>query len=159
MMQQVLQQAGAIPYSMMDGELRVLLVTSRDTGRWLIPKGYVDAGLTPADAAAKEAYEEAGIKGVMESATPLGFFTYFKKLKSGEDSPASVQVFLLRVEKQCKKWPEMKQRKYAWFSPEEAARLVKEPGLAALLRRIEDIAGNDALPQDRTHDEGFSHGG
>lgn len=137
--QQVLRQAGAIPYSLVDGQVRVLMVTSRDTGRWLIPKGYIDDGLTPAATAAKEAYEEAGIKGVLESDMPLGFFTYFKKLKSGEDRPASVQVFLLRVEKQCKKWPEMKQRKLAWFSPEEAAQLVKEPGLATLLRRLEEI--------------------
>lgn len=139
-MEQVLQQAGAIPYTMMDGELRILLVTSRDTGRWLIPKGYVDKGLTPADAAVKEAYEEAGIKGAVASDLPLGFFTYFKKLKSGEDKPASVQVFLLRVEKQCKKWPEMKQRQCGWFRPEEAAGLVREPGLAMLLLRVDEIA-------------------
>ncbi|HVJ40423.1 MAG TPA: NUDIX hydrolase [Dongiaceae bacterium] len=139
-MEQVLQQAGAIPYTMLDGELRILLVTSRDTGRWLIPKGYVDKGLTPADAAVREAYEEAGIKGAVASDLPLGFFTYFKKLKSGEDKPASVQVFLLRVEKQCKKWPEMKQRQCGWFKPEEAASLVKEPGLAMLLLRVDEIA-------------------
>jgi 8-oxo-dGTP pyrophosphatase MutT (NUDIX family) len=145
-MQQVLQQAGVIPYSVVDGEMRVLLVTSRDTGRWLIPKGYVDRGLTPAAAAAKEAYEEAGLKGTMEPEVPLGFFTYFKKLKSGTDAPANVQVFLLRVEKQCKKWPEMKQRKCAWFSPVEAAQLVKEPGLAALLLRlVQAQPDNDAL--------------
>jgi 8-oxo-dGTP pyrophosphatase MutT (NUDIX family) len=139
-MQQVLQQAGAIPYSVIDGDVRVLLVTSRDTGRWLIPKGYVEDGETPATAATKEAYEEAGIKGILESDTPLGFFTYFKRLKSGEDTPASVQVFLLRVEKQCKKWPEKKQRTLAWFSPEEAAELVHEPGLAMLLLRVDEIA-------------------
>lgn len=152
-MQQVLQQAGAIPYSLIDGEIRVMLVTSRDTGRWLIPKGYVDPGLTPAAAAAKEAYEEAGIKGVMETMTPLGFFTYFKKRKSGLESPASVQVFLLRVDKQCKKWPEMKQRKFAWFSPAEAAQLVKEPGLSALLLRLEGMAGNDRMSHAAASDE------
>jgi 8-oxo-dGTP pyrophosphatase MutT (NUDIX family) len=139
-MLEVLQQAGAIPYAMVGGDIRVLLVTSRDTGRWLIPKGYVEEGYTPAAAAAKEAYEEAGIKGVMDSDIPLGFFTYFKKMKTGENSPASVEVFLLRVEKQCKKWPEKKQRRLAWFSPEEAAQLVKEPGLAALLLRLDEFA-------------------
>lgn len=139
-MLEVLQQAGVIPYSIIDGDLRVLLVTSRDTGRWLIPKGYVEDGYTPAAAAAKEAYEEAGIKGVMDSDIPLGFFTYFKRLKTGEDSPANVEVFLLRVEKQCKKWPEKKQRRLAWFTPEDAAQMVQEPGLAQLLLRLEEIA-------------------
>lgn len=151
-MQQVLQQAGAIPYSLVDGELRILLVTSRDTGRWLIPKGHVDRGFTPAAAATQEAYEEAGIRGTLDSDLPLGFFTYFKKRKSGADHPASVQVFLLRVEKQCKKWPEMHQRKLAWFSPQEAAQLVKEPGLATLLLRLTEVllqgGGNDDAAMD-----------
>src|SRR5262249_32651877 len=59
----LLHQAGAIPYAIVDGEVRVLLVTSRGSGRWLIPKGNIDPGLTPAEAAAKEAYEEGGIRG------------------------------------------------------------------------------------------------
>jgi len=141
-MQQVLQQAGVIPYSVINGAVRILLVTSRDTGRWLIPKGYVEDGYTPADAAVREAFEEAGVEGVMETDTPLGFFTYFKRLKTGENCPASVIVFLLRVEKQCKKYPEKKQRQSAWFTPEEAAKLVKEPGLAELLRRLEDLTAH-----------------
>ncbi|HVI89804.1 MAG TPA: NUDIX hydrolase [Dongiaceae bacterium] len=138
-MEQVLQQAGVIPYSMVNGTIRVLLVTSRDTGRWLIPKGFVDDGHTPLTAAVKEAFEEAGVEGVTETETPLGFFTYFKRLKTGEDRPTSVIVYLLRVEKQCKKWPEKKQRQSAWFTPEEAAKLVKEPGLAELLLRLENL--------------------
>lgn len=138
-MEQVLQQAGVIPYSVVNGMVRVLLVTSRDTGRWLIPKGFVDDGHTPLKAAIKEAFEEAGVEGVMDTDTPLGFFTYFKRLKTGEDRPASVIVYLLRVEKQCKKWPEKKQRQAAWFTPEEASKLVKEPGLAELLLRLENL--------------------
>jgi len=138
-MEQVLQQAGVIPYSLVNGTIRVLLVTSRDTGRWLIPKGFVDDGHTPLAAAVKEAFEEAGVEGVTETETPLGFFTYFKRLKTGEDRPTSVIVYLLRVEKQSKKWPEKKQRQSAWFTPEEAAKLVKEPGLAELLLRLENL--------------------
>lgn len=138
-MEQVLQQAGVIPYSVVNGIVRVLLVTSRDTGRWLIPKGFVDDGYSPMDAAVREAFEEAGVEGVMHTDTPLGFFTYFKRLKTGENRPASVIVYLLRVEKQCKKWPEKKQRQCAWFTPEEASKLVREPGLAELLLRLEDL--------------------
>jgi len=156
-MQDVLQQAGVIPYSVVDDDIFVLLVTSRDTGRWLIPKGYVEEGYTPAAAAAKEAYEEAGIKGVMDSDVPLGFFTYFKRLKCGTDTPASVEVFLLRVEKQCKKWPEKKERRLAWFTPDEAALLVKEPGLAQLLLRLKEITRSERsnAKRDRSHISGI----
>jgi len=138
-MEQVLQQAGVIPYSVINGIVRVLLVTSRDSGRWLIPKGFVDDGYSPLDAAVREAFEEAGVEGITETDTPLGFFTYFKRLKTGEDRPASVIVYLLRVEKQRKKWPEKKHRQCAWFTPEEASKLVREPGLAELLRRLENL--------------------
>ncbi len=137
--QEILRQAGAIPYEIVAGEIRVLLVTSRESGRWLIPKGCVDTGLSPAEAAELEAYEEAGIEGKVASEIPLGFFTYFKKRKSGFNQPATVEVYLLHVEKRCKKWPEMKQRKLGWFSIAEAAELVKEPGLARLLWRLDEI--------------------
>src|SRR5262249_10181601 len=143
LMQQVLQQAGAIPISVMDGELRVMLVTSLDTGRWLIPKGHVDPGLTPAAAAAKEAYEEAGIKGEFVSETPLGFYTYFKRLKSGTANPATVEVYLIQVSKQCRKWPEMNRGKFAWFSAAEAAKPGQEPSLARLLMHLDEMVLQD----------------
>jgi 8-oxo-dGTP pyrophosphatase MutT (NUDIX family) len=152
-MRQVLQQAGAIPYSLVDGELRVMLVTSLDTGRWLIPKGHVDPGLTPAEAATIEAYEEAGIRGTLDSDLPLGFFTYFKKYKHRPDSPASVQVFMLRVDEQCAAWPEMTLRQSAWFTPREAAQLVHEPGLATLLRRFAEVLGQGDDVDDGGFDE------
>jgi len=136
---EVLQQAGVIPFGIVEGELRVLLVTSRESGRWVIPKGYVEPKLTAAESAAKEAYEEAGIEGKLTSETPLGFFTYLKRIRPGESRPASVEVYLLRVAKQCKKWPEMKQRKCGWFSVQEAAELVEEPGLSRLLLRLEEM--------------------
>jgi 8-oxo-dGTP pyrophosphatase MutT (NUDIX family) len=80
----ILHQAGVIAYRIRDGEVRVLLMTSRDTGRWIIPKGNIKAGVTPCKAAEKEAYEEAGIKGTITGSIPLGTYTYFKKLDSGE---------------------------------------------------------------------------
>jgi 8-oxo-dGTP pyrophosphatase MutT (NUDIX family) len=145
----ILRQAGAIAYRIVDGEVRVLLVTSRDTGRWVIPKGYIDAGLTPAQAAAREAYEEAGIKGTITTSMPLGFFTYFKKLGSGERQAATVEVYALRVKKQVKKWPERGERKLSWVSVIEAARSVDEPGLARLLVRLVEIEGPRAEPGQR----------
>ncbi len=134
-----LHQAGAIPYSVVDGEVQVLLVTSRGSGRWLIPKGNIDPGLTPAEAAANETYEEAGIRGKIAGDTPLGFFTSFKTLKSGEEKPVTVEVYALLVDRQLKRWPEARQRECCWMSAIEAARSVKDPGLARLLIRLKEI--------------------
>jgi uncharacterized protein len=135
----ILHQAGAIPYSLIDGEVQVLLVTSRGSGRWLIPKGNIDDGLTPAEAAAKETYEEAGIRGRIVTDTPLGFFTSFKTLKTGEERPVTVEVYALLVDRQLKRWPEAKQREACWMSATEAANSVKDPGLALLLLRLKEI--------------------
>src|SRR5271163_3796761 len=100
-------------------------MTSRDTGRWIIPKGNIKAGETPCKAAEKEAYEEAGVKGTITSSIPLGMYTYFKKLESGEARTATVEVYLLRVKERLKKWPEKSERKLSWVSPKEAVRLVE----------------------------------
>jgi 8-oxo-dGTP pyrophosphatase MutT (NUDIX family) len=72
-------QAGIIAYRVKGGAIQVLLITSRDTGRWIIPKGNISSGSTPAEAAEREAFEEAGIKGTLVGSSPLGFYTYFKK--------------------------------------------------------------------------------
>lgn len=135
----LLHQAGAIPYAIVDGEVQVLLVTSRGSGRWLIPKGNIDPGFTPAQAAVKEAYEEAGIRGKITTDMPLGFFTSFKTLKSGEEKPVTVEVYALRVDRQLKRWPEAREREACWMSASDAARSVKEPGLARLLQRLDEI--------------------
>lgn len=135
----VLHQAGAIPYTVIDGQLRVLLVTSRGSGQWLIPKGNIDSGLTPAQAAEKEAYEEAGIRGKITTDTPIGFFPHFKTLKSGEEKPVTVEVYALLVERQLKRWPEVGQREACWMSADDAARSVKQPGLCQLLLRLKEI--------------------
>ena len=118
-------------------------MTSRDTGRWIIPKGNVRPGLTPSRAAEKEAFEEAGVKGVIASAIPLGFYSYLKRLESGETCPATVEVYILRVKQQLKKWPEKGERKLAWLSAKKAERMVQEPGVVPLLSRL--IALEDSL--------------
>jgi 8-oxo-dGTP pyrophosphatase MutT (NUDIX family) len=109
-------QAGVIAYRIRRGEVQVLLMTSRDIGRWIIPKGNIKPSTTPSKAAAEEALEEAGIKGTVSS-TALGIYSYSKKLGSGEARAATVEVFLLRVKKQVKKWPEKSERKLAWYRP------------------------------------------
>ena len=116
----------------------MLLITSRDTGRWVIPRGRLENGLTSAQTAELEAYEEAGVKGVT-SEIPLGIFTYNKRLRSGIANPATVEVYAMRVEKNLEEWPERSQRRLEWMPISEAVKLVQEPGLAILLHRLEEI--------------------
>jgi len=143
---QILHQAGVIAYRILDGKVEVLLMTSRDTGRWIIPKGNIAAGVTPAEAAAQEAYEEAGVRGKFNSPLPLGNYTYLKKLVSGEPRAAVVEVYLLQVKKHLGKWPEKGERKLSWLSPAAAAGLVEEPGVVPLLRRLMEFEGDLAKP-------------
>lgn len=132
----VLHQAGVIAYRILSAEVQVLLMTSRDTGRWIIPKGNIDEGETPPEAAEKEAYEEAGVKGTIAGSIPLGIYTYFKKQRSGEIFATAVEVYLFKVEKQLKKWPEKGERRLSWVSAKEAVELIDEPGMVPLLRRL-----------------------
>jgi 8-oxo-dGTP pyrophosphatase MutT (NUDIX family) len=134
-----LRQAGAIPYRVVDGKVEVLLITSRRSGRWVIPKGNVAAGSTAIKAAEAEAFEEAGVRGVIEGGTPLGSYTYLKRHASGDMKPAVVEVYLLRTTRQAKKWREKAQRTVAWVSIEQAIARHGEPGLAPLLDRLVEI--------------------
>jgi 8-oxo-dGTP pyrophosphatase MutT (NUDIX family) len=135
----VLHQAGVLAYRVEGGELQVLLVTSRDTGRWVIPKGNIDPGHTPAQAAAREAYEEAGIKGRIKGSLPLGFFTCFKRVGEGRSQATTIEVYPMRVDRLVRKWPERGQRTLTWFEASAAARAVDEPGLAQLILRLAEI--------------------
>lgn len=119
--------------------MEILLVTSRDTRRWIIPKGNTEPGKTALEAALQEAYEEAGVRGEAASDLPLGFYMYFKKRKDGTQSPASVEVYLLRVSKELKKWPEKGEREVQWFSLAEAIAKIEEPGVVPLLNRLVEI--------------------
>jgi 8-oxo-dGTP pyrophosphatase MutT (NUDIX family) len=116
------------------GVAQVLLVTSRETRRWVIPKGWPMKGRKPYDAAAQEAFEEAGVIGKVEK-KPIGRYAYFKRHSITFDL-CEVEVFILAIEKQAKAWPEQGQRRAKWFTIEEAAKLVDEPGLAAVLLGI-----------------------
>ncbi len=124
-------QYAALPYGYADG-LRILLVTSRETGRWVIPKGWPMARKKAPAAAAREAMEEAGVTGRIHK-TPLGAYHYIKRLKNGAGLACTVKVYPLEVARQLKRWPEQGQRTAHWFEPAEAARAVHEPDLAALI--------------------------
>ncbi|WP_371171435.1 NUDIX hydrolase [Aliiroseovarius sp. 2305UL8-7] len=128
-------QFGALPYRIKDGKVEVLLVTTRRTGRWIIPKGWPMDGETPAGAAAVEAYEEAGVEGKV-SHQVLGFYSYEKQLDDARLS-CLVTVFPLRVKKQHKQFPETGQRRRKWVSRKKAARMVWEPELRRIIKSFD----------------------
>lgn len=127
-----LAQYGALCWRLHRGKVQVLLITSRDTGRWVIPKGWPMKGMTPAQAAAREAWEEAGVQGVTEPAQ-LGSFAYDKLMAPKPPVACAVEVFPLRVKALKDRFPERKERRRKWFAAEKAARKVAEPGLRSLI--------------------------
>lgn len=125
-------QYAALPYRDGPGGREVLLITSRETQRWVIPKGWPMKDKTPPEAAAVEAFEEAGLSGPVAD-QPVGTYRYAKRLKSGAERPVEVLVFPLRVESESDYWPERDERTRRWFAPAEAAEAVDEPDLKALI--------------------------
>lgn len=115
----------------------ILLVTSRGTGRWIPPKGWMMKGKPPHKAAAIEAFEEAGVKGEV-SPVSLGRYRYYRE---GENKVANssreAYIFPLYVEKLATKYKEQGERKVKWFSPKKAAMLVREPKLKKMIRRFD----------------------
>lgn len=130
----IFSQVAALPFRIKDGRIEVLLVTSRETKRWLIPKGWPMKGKKPHKAAAKEAIEEAGVKGEIQS-TPIGHYDYWKRRATHFDL-CRVEVYPLEVSKQLNSWREKGQREARWFDVEEAAYQVLEPALADLIRTL-----------------------
>lgn len=114
---------------------KVLLITSRGTGRWVIPKGWPMGGRTLAGAAEQEAWEEAGARGRI-SHEELGRYRYDKDQDSGFSVPVEVRVFALNVNSLENAFPEDTERSRAWFSPEEAAARVHERGLKKILLNL-----------------------
>jgi 8-oxo-dGTP pyrophosphatase MutT (NUDIX family) len=112
-----------------------MLVTSRETRRWVIPKGNPEKGLAPHALAAKEAYEEAGLVGEL-APEPVGRYRYLKRLRGEKSVPIEVKVFPFAAEQQLADWPERGQRETRWFPPAEAAMLVGEGGLVELLLQL-----------------------
>jgi 8-oxo-dGTP pyrophosphatase MutT (NUDIX family) len=133
------KQVAALPMRLKkSGTLKVLLVTSRETNRWVIPKGWMQSGLKLHEAAAREAYEEAGVTGPIDK-HPIGSFTYVKTLDCEAAQQVYVSVFPLYVTEVQKTWPEAKVRKRRWMTPEQAAQLVTEPGLISIFEELDDV--------------------
>jgi len=125
-------QYAALPFRRGPERLEILLVTSRETHRWIIPKGWPMKGKAPHAAAAREALEEAGVVGKVGKEA-IGAYHYVKRLKNGAPLDCVVDVFPLAVARQRKQWPEQGQRTAHWFSVEDAAEAVDEPELRALI--------------------------
>lgn len=128
-------QYAALPFRIEARQVQVLLITSRTTRRWVIPKGWPIHGLKPQEAAAVEAAEEAGIGGELVD-QPIGSYHYIKLLKGERTTAVQVIVFPLRVETHVDDWKEQDQRIYGWFPYRKAAALVAEPGLRRLIRDL-----------------------
>jgi 8-oxo-dGTP pyrophosphatase MutT (NUDIX family) len=148
----------------------ILMVTSRETRRWIVPKGWQEKKVTDRDQAGREAFEEAGAIGVI-SDQPIGGYHYDKRLKDGRLKTVNVAVYSLNVTELLDDWPEMEERERRWMTPAQAAMAVQEGDLAALLlsmavsppvtnaraapaARIRPVDGNSARvsgPENRGH--------
>ncbi|WEX11698.1 NUDIX hydrolase [Chelativorans sp. AA-79] len=129
-------QAAALPWRKKGADVEVLLITSRDTGRWVLPKGWPEGWETLAETASREALEEAGVEGTAAD-DEIGRYFYGKQMPSGLRWRCEVAVIPLAVTREAKRWPEKKQRTRRWFPPREAAQLVAEPDLSRLLDAFE----------------------
>lgn len=133
-------QSGAIPFRRNGEGIEVLLVTSRRRGRWTVPKGLIEPGLTPEASAAKEAWEEAGVRGFVLRPS-LGFWHYEKW-----GGTYRVEIFPLEVGEVLQRWPEDDRRR-RWLSAASAASVVRAPDLAGLLHALPERLGR--APSER----------
>ena len=132
-------QFAALCYRIRKGEAEVLLITSRSSGRWIIPKGWPMDGKTPGQSAKIEAWEEAGAKGKLHNVS-LGLFSYIKSDPNGSDLPCVAMVYPLEVKSLADDFPEAGSRKRRWMRLDKAAAKVAEPELARIISRFDPNA-------------------
>lgn len=125
-------QYAALPYRITAAGCEIMLITSRETKRWVIPKGWPMIGKKPFKLAEIEAFQEAGVKGVVGK-TPIGTYHYAKTLPTGGERLCAVEVYPLRVTLETAMWREKTERQRAWFPQERASQLVDEGGLAHII--------------------------
>ncbi|KKC26987.1 DUF47 family protein [Sphingomonas sp. SRS2] len=142
-----MRQIAVLPYRTTDaGLIEVMLITSRDTRRWVLPKGNRIKGLKSHEAASHEAYEEAGLVGI---ACPfaIGTYHYRKNRKDGTSRPAIVDIFPFSVTSQLDSWPEQGERDLRWFTPADAADAVDEPELKDILSTFQPPVWNPGFTE------------
>ncbi|CAM5529019.1 8-oxo-dGTP pyrophosphatase MutT (NUDIX family) [Aquamicrobium terrae] len=138
------QQYGALPWRLGRKGIEVLLITSRRRGRWIVPKGWLVKGRSPAQSAAREAFEEAGVIGRAYPA-PIGDYVYMKFGEDGSAEPCRVTLFSLHVQGTLINWREKEQRQRRWCAADEAPDVIAEPDLSRLVEawqsRLKPSAG------------------
>lgn len=127
-------QVAALCYRRRKSGKEVLLITSRDTGRWILPKGWPIDGLDAPGAALQEAWEEAGVKDGQVANDPIGSFEYQKRFEGGAEATCRTQVFPVEVGQLAQNFPERQERQRKWVTPKKAAEMVDEPQLREMLR-------------------------
>ena len=141
------RQFAALPCMAGNTGLMVMLVTSRDTGRWVLLKEWPKKRLSGSELAALEAFEEAGLEGEIASRA-IGFYRYAKRMPNGREITCDVNVYPMRLARELDDWPERAQRTRRWFTMTDAAAAVNEAELSMLLLGL--VTDNDASP-DRIH--------
>lgn len=140
-----IRQVAAIPFRLsQDGDIEVMLVTSRTTKRFIVPKGWPMKGKSGRKAAMIEAQEEAGVLGKIVK-QPAGTYSYWKRL-SNRFVHVDVIVYLLEVTEELADWQEAKRRQRAWLAPTDAAMLIDEPDLSTLVSALKAPATVAASP-------------
>ncbi|QIE47313.1 NUDIX hydrolase [Pseudohalocynthiibacter aestuariivivens] len=127
-------QVAALCHRGVGDNAEVLLVTSRGTGRWIIPKGWPIRGLNSPEAALQEAWEEAGVRGIAANDGPIGSYSYDKIMSAGLAVPVETLVYSVSVDEIETRFPEAHERRRQWMKPRVAAELVNEPELKSILR-------------------------
>ena len=132
-------QVAALPYRIGDdGQVEILLITTRRTKRYIIPKGWRMKGRSDAEAAAQEAREEAGIVGTV-SKHPVGQYFYWKELPR-MSIQIRVSVYTLAVSEQLWQWPEQGQRSRIWVHPDRAAFMISDRALIPFIKEIHQLS-------------------
>ena len=126
-------QSGVIPFRIVNSDVQILLITTNNRKHWTIPKGLVQDGMSSAESAVQEAYEEAGIRGDLYE-NSIGNYRYHKW-----GGTCEVEVFLMAVTQMLDHWPEEICRERIWCSTEDAGAMVKHNGLRDILIRISPL--------------------
>ena len=134
-----LVQYGALPWRRTPDGLQILLITTRKTRRWIVPKGWAEAGRSAQECAAQEAYEEAGVSGAV-SDHAIGVFNYKKQLKSGQTVACRIRIYSMEVDVIAGDWPEKHARETKWCLVSEALILVEDPGLRRIIAKFSRAA-------------------
>jgi len=128
-------QFATLCFRMVRDKPEILLVTSRGTKRWIVPKGWPMDGKTPSECAEIEAWEEAGVRGKVYERC-LGLFSYHKLLEPKKELPCVAMLYAMKVKTVSANYPEMDQRRRKWLSPKKAAARIAEPELAEIIRNF-----------------------